>query len=135
MSDLSREKIWNIELVVNDIKKIPQTYNTILGDLFKDGTCQFMLRRKMNKLCKEGVIFKTVIPCTRFGKNIFYVRDKNYFILVESSRLGSDVYYFFDYKQISKFYIEVSDCYLLTNNVWKPIGKKIFFEGNVLKWI
>ncbi len=135
MTEVIRQKLWNIELVVDDIKQFPQTYKTILGDLCSDGTCQFVLRRKMNKLCKDGVVFKTTIPGTRFGQCIYYMPNKKYYILVEGGRIGSQTYCFFDYKRISQYYIEIKDCWHLDITKWINCGKKIFFEGNILKFI
>lgn len=131
-----QEKIWNIELVIKDIKEFPQTYDSILLGLRDSGTCQTILRRKLNKLCKEGLVFKTDIPGTRFGKVIFYCVPKNYHILVESGRVGSKVYCFFSYKRVSKMYLKVFRCWQLVDGIWVEKEKnKIFFEGDVLKWI
>lgn len=135
MSDDVRTKIYNISLVVEDIKKFPQTYKTILGSMCKDGTCQTILRRKLNILSKEGTIYKTSIPGTRFGQAIFYVIPKEYTILIEGDRAGSNVYCFFKGKQKSKFYFKMSPCWLLTKDGWLPMTEKIIFEGNVLKII
>ena len=131
-----REKISDIDIVVEDIKQFPQTYNSILKDLKTDGTCQTILRRKLNRLIKEGVICKTSIPGTRFGKALYYTIPKPYEILIEGTRLGSDVYVFFKYKKDGKFYIRVNNYWLLKGGEWVPYQiEKIFFEGNVLKWI
>lgn len=130
-----REKLYNIEMVVSDIKKSPQTYQTILQELESDGTCQFILRKKLNKLIKEGIICKTTISCTRFGKAIFYVLPKDYFILMVSSRLGSDVYFFYDYKKDGKFYIMVETLYKLNKHKWIKVKEKRFFEGDILNFI
>jgi len=135
MTDKIREKLWNIDLVIDEIKEFPQTYKTILQDQSDDGTCQFMLRRKLNKICKDGIICKTSIPGTRFGKSIFYTLPKTYHILIMSGRIGSDVYCFFKYKKLSKYYIEVQQCWKLEKGIWKKKGTQKFFEGNVLKWI
>lgn len=131
-----KEKLWNIELVINDIKKFPQTYCTILGDLVHDGTCQTILRRKLNKQQKYGKICKTNIPGTRFGKCIFYAFDKKYHIIVEANRIENQVYVFFEYKKISTFYIRLNKYWMLKNDKWKQFTKEcIIFEGNVLRFI
>jgi len=136
MSDKIRERIWDISLVLKDIKEMPQTYNTILKELSNDGTCQIILRRKLNKLLKYGNVFKTTIPGTRFGKVIYYSMPKNYHILVEASRLGSNVFCFYEYEKISKFYIKVCLYYNLEGYKWIKYKKiKTFFQGDVLKWI
>ena len=130
-----RRKVHNIELVVADIEKFPQTYNTILQGLKKDGTCQTILRRKLNRLCKEGIICKTSIPGTRFGKAIFFVNPKEYYILVEAGRMGSQVYCFFGYIQHSKYWLQLNDYWILKDGLWVKENAKMLFEGNVIKWI
>ena len=133
MMDDVTEKLREIYLVVEDIKKFPQTYNTILKDKCKDGTCQTILRRKLNKLCKEGVICKTSIPGTRFGKAIFYTFPKIYHVLVESSRIGSNVYCYFDFKRHGRYYIRINPYWELKKGRWVKYNKeKTVFEGNVL---
>lgn len=135
MMNKIKNKLYNIELIVEDIKKIPQTYQTILQELENDGTCQCILRRKINKLIKDGTVCKTTISCTRFGKAIFYVLPKDYFILMVSSRFGSDVYFFYNYRRDGKFYIIVEILYKLNKNKWTKIKEKRFFEGDILKFI
>jgi len=130
-----QEKVWNIELVVEDIKKFPQTYNTILGDEYKNNTFQTIIRRKLNKLCKSGEIFKTNIPGTRFGKLIFYHEPKDYHLLFEAGRVGSSVYCFFDYQKKGKFYIQIEEYWILKGGNWIPGKDKVIFGGNVLKWL
>lgn len=133
--DVIKNKVYNIELVVEEIKKFPQTYNTILREFSCNGTIQFILRRKLIKLCKDGTICKGAIPGTRFGMAIFYTVPKEYNILVEASRTGISVYCFFKYKRIDKFFIKSKDCWLLINDHWaKCRNPKTFFEGNVLRW-
>jgi len=136
MTDI-QEKLWNISLVVEDIKKFPQTYKTILQDKCHDGTCQIILRRKLNKLCKQGIVFVTNIPGTRFGEKIFYSFPKDYNILIMAGRIGSDVYCFFEYTKISMFYIKLTEHYWkLTDGRWeKHYNEKRLFQGNALKWI
>ena len=135
MIEDTKNKIYNIELVVKDIQNFPQTYETILSDCNNDGTCQVILRRKINKLIKLGVICKTSIPGTRFGKAIFYTLPKKYNILVEANRLENKVYCFFNFKRISHFWFVVDEPWLLKNNKWIKKDKKKFFDGNILKWI
>jgi len=128
-------KIYNIHLVLEEIKNFPQTYNTILGKEIDNGTLQLILRRKLNKLVKDGEVCCTGIPGTRFGKKIFYFIPKKYNILIEGSRIGSNVYVFFDYKKIGRFYIELEQYWELEKGIWtKKFDKKIF-EGNVLRWL
>lgn len=130
------DKLDNMDLVVEDIKKQPQTYSTILKDQVLNATFQFKLRRKVSNLCKQGIIFKTTIPGTRFGQVLLYCEPRPYKMLVETGRMGVNVYYFLEYEQISKFYIKVKKCCKLNNCEWTEcVEEKEFFEGNILKFI
>jgi hypothetical protein len=133
--DQIQHKVYNIELVIEDLKRVPQTYTTILGIHCLNGTLQFILRRKLNTLIKQGNVCKTSIPGTRFGKCIFYVIGKTYYILVEGTRIGSDVYYFYDYEKEGEFIIKPKQCWQLKHDIWEDVGNKSFHEGNVLKFI
>jgi hypothetical protein len=135
MEEDIKQKLWNIDKVVDDIKLQPQTYETILKQCKTDGTCQIILRRKLNRLCKDGIICKSLIPGTRFGKCLFYVNNKKYYILVESTRIGSVVYYFFDWQRAGNFYIKVTEIWRLNGTEWVEDEEKTFFEGNTLKFI
>ena len=130
-----QKKIWNIEIVVEEIKEVPQTYKTILKSLYYDMTSQVLLRRKMNTLCSDGVLCKTAIPGTRYGQSIFFYMPKKYQIIIEATRFGSDVYYFFEYEREGKLHIVVKECWKLKGSDWVKTKGRKFFEGSVLKWI
>jgi len=130
------EKIYNIDLVVEDIKKAPQTYNTILKEEVYNATFQFSLRRKINKLCQQGIIMKTTIPGTRFGQVLLYVEPRTYKMIVENTRVGVSVYYFFTYEKINKFYIKLMQYWELDGVNWiERNEEKTLFEGKILKFI
>lgn len=130
-----KDKIYNIQQVIEDIKKFPQTYNTILKHHTIDSTLQTILRRKLNTLCKDGIICKTNIPGTRFGAVIFYYYLKKYFILIVGGRVGSDVYCFFDYKRRGRYYLEIKKGWILKHKEWEDVEDISIFEGKILKWI
>lgn len=130
-----REKVYNVDLIIEDLKIHPHTYGTILTDeeVF-NATMQFLLRKKVNRLCKEGRIFKTTIPGTRYGQVILYIEPREYKILVESSRMGVNVYYFYKFDKPNKMYMRVEKCWILMGTFWKEVNEeKIFFEGHILK--
>lgn len=136
MTDEIRNKLWNINLLVDEIKQFPQTYKTILKECYSDGTCQLILRRKINKLCKKGVVCKTSIPGTRFGQAILYVIPKRYTVVVEAGRLKNKVYCYFSFDKISNYYIRLNEYWILNKYEWRKCSKEvIIFEGNVLKMI
>lgn len=128
-------KVYNIVSVVEDIKRAPQTYETILMSEFRNETLVTILRRKLNKLVKDGIICKASIPATRYSRVIFYALPKNYFILFESSRLGCKVFYCYEYVKKQKFYIHVDVYYELERGLWVEKYDKTFFEGKILMMI
>lgn len=131
-----KEKIQEIDFVVEDIKKQPQTYNTILKNEVYNTTCQFVLRKKLNRLIKQGVIFKTTIPGTRFGQVLLYIEPKEYNIVVENDRIGVNVYYFFSYEVVGTFKMRVTKYWVLENTDWvEKDDELILFEGKILKFI
>jgi len=130
------EKLYNIEMVVEEIKQFPHTYDTLLGECRKNGTYQQILRRKLQNLCNDGVVCKCVIPGTRFGKVIFFALPKTYFIAVESDLIGVNVYVFFKYVQSGKFNIILNEYWILNGDRWtKSTKEKVLFEGKILKMI
>jgi hypothetical protein len=127
------DKVYNIELVVEEIKKFPQTYNTILETSgLVNNTLQTILRRKLNKLCKQGIVYKTSIPGTRFGKVIFYHKDKEYIIFVVAGRVGSDVFVTFKTNKIENTIIQLDRCWILDRGLWREEENVRLHEGKVL---
>ena len=136
VNDNVKEKLSDIYLLVEEIKKFPQTYKTILKEHCKDSTLQLILRRKTSNLCKCGTLLKSSIPGTRYGEVILYVFPKKYNVLVEAGRIKNNVYCFFEFKKLSRYYVELNEYWLLNKTEWEKKNKKIvIFEGNVLKWI
>jgi len=135
MNNPIEHKIWNIDLVVEEIKRAPQTYETILQSESKNGTLLTILRRKLSKLVKDGVLCKTVIPATRYSRVIYYVLPKNYFILFESSRFGCDVFFFYKYVKKQRLYIFAESYFHLEHNKWEEKFGKSFYEGSILKMV
>ena len=133
----AREKVYNSDFILEELKTQPHTYATILTEEeVYNATMQFILRRKLNKLCQAGIIFKTTIPGTRYGQVILYIEPRPYKVIVESSRIGVDVYYFLEFTQISQFNIRVPKYWKLEGTVWAEKNEeKIFFEGKTLKMI
>ena len=132
----ARDKLYEIDYIVKDIKKFPQTYETILQEFVDDGTCQVILRRKLNNLVKEGVVCRMVIPGTRHGKVLFFTHPKKYHILVETSRIGNKTFVFFKYEKLGKKYIKLSEYWELGKSEWKKRTKdKVVYDEEVIKWI
>jgi hypothetical protein len=132
---MERSDLWDISNIVEQLKDFPQTYKSMLGEMYNDTTCQVLLRRKLNILVNEGEIFKTAIPGTRFGIALFYTCPKSYYILVEAERIGVNIFCFQKYSKEGRFWLIVHKAWQLKNNMWVECGFKKFFEGHILLFI
>lgn len=130
-----RERLYDESFLLSKLSVFPHTYKTLLRGFVGDGTAQVVLRRKINRLCREGKVCKCLVPSGRFGKALLYVFPKDYHVLVVPSRVrGADVVVFREYRQMSKFWIEVRKCWVLREPSWKGWGSKKFFLGSVIRW-
>jgi hypothetical protein len=134
-----RELIYDYNALVECIKNFPQTYKTILGKkFFSNSTFQFVLRTKLNKLIKEGLVCKATIPGTRFGQIIYYAPGKCYNIVIESSRTGKNaIYCFSSCQKNGRYYLRLKKYWLLDEYEWKESNGKeyVVFLGNCLQMI
>jgi hypothetical protein len=130
-----RDSVCDREKILEAVRKMPQTYRSLLGTCITDGTAQLIVRNKVNQMLRDGDLCRASIPGTPFGKALFYILPKKYTILVEAGRTGSEVFCFVKYEHIGNLRIEAKECQQLTGSNWKMVGDKGFFEGNVLLWI
>ena len=128
------EKVWDINLILEELKELPQTYDTLLyGN--KRLTLSTILRRKLNNLCKSGDIYKLIIPGTRFGKVLFYHPQRKYNITILANRTGqNDIYCFYEYTNMDRYRMVIQEYWELKNSQWINNKKElIIFKGHILK--
>jgi hypothetical protein len=131
-----KEMIFDIQKIEKNILDVPQTVGTILKQCKRNGTYQMILRRKLSNLWKEGKISKIVIPGTRKGLVIFTGNEKDYSIIVENTRIGVNIFYFFKHTLRNKFAVELNDYWKLENDYWvKHEDEVVISKGSILKWI
>lgn len=116
---LSREQVIKKIISEDDnifaeIKKQPQTYNTILKEFKDNGTFQQILRRRIARMLKEQRIWRLRIPWTRFGKALFVTPNHTYKILISPQTTKVFVYYMFGFEQ--------TDDELILKNYWELSG-------------
>ena len=134
--DQIRNIVHNKCVAEEEIEKGPQTYKTLLKQCYCNKTWQAIIRRKLNNSWKEGVVLKAVIPGTRFGTVVFTSKNKQYNIIVESSRIGVNIYYFFKHKWKNEFVLQLKEYWKLEKDKWvKYDDEKVISKGSILKWI
>jgi len=128
--------VHNKYLAEEEIEKGPQTYKTLLKQCKTNLTWQMILRRKLNNSWKEGVISKVIIPGTRFGVVVYTSNNKKYNLLVEDSRVGVNIYYFFKYIWKNEFVLNLQEYWKLEKDEWiKHENEKTISKGSILKWV
>lgn len=131
-----QEIVHNQDKIEAEIEKGPQTYKTLLKQFKKNLTWQYILRRKLNNSWKDGYVSKVIIPGTRFGAVIFTSNNKKYNIVVEDSRIGVNIYYFFESEWKNEFVLQLTEYWKLENDVWvKHYDGKTISKGSILKWV
>jgi hypothetical protein len=128
--------------IIEGLRKSPHTYNTLIGDCGSNNTTMHtILRRRLNLLCKEGLVFKMSIPGTRSGQMLFYTMPKSYYILVEDIHIGSRTFYFEKFKRIKQEEhfevkkIHVDKCWALKRDKWEEQPGREFSEFSILLFI
>ena len=102
----------------------------------KNLTWQMILRRKLNNSWKDGYISKVIIPGTRFGEVVYTSNNKQYNLLVEDSRLGVNIYYFFEHEWKNDFVLQLNKYWKLEKDYWvKHYDGKTISKGSILKWV
>jgi hypothetical protein len=102
---------YNIEDVVT---QAPQTYNTILQHLHKNGTLLVILKRRISRLKKQGRLLMTRIPGTRFGMCLFMSPKHEYKVLILHTTIKVRVFYMYDFK--------TTDKEVILENYWELTG-------------
>lgn len=135
MTDIE-ECIYDISILLSRLRECPGTYETMLGKDGDNTTYKKILTRKLNACHRLGMVFKSVIPGTRFGKVIFYCLPKKYSIVTIAGRARNKTIYFNDSKKLNKYYIQVEEYHELDGSEWKKHNEKlVFFQGELLKWL
>ena len=119
--------------LLESLKTVPQTYKTILAELYGYTSASRSLRRKLNVLFRRGDVCRTLIPGTAFGKILFYVLDKTYTIFFVRYMLHVYVYYCDIYVEDS-LYVYLKKPYLLQGS-WVEFEDIKLDKENIIKVI
>lgn len=119
----------DMDRIVKDLKQRPQTYTTLLGQIWHNCTQQTKIRRKLTKLCNEGVLYRTLLS---FNKLLFYHPEKTYTLFFEQHELKVVTYYAYEYTE-DPLYVHVRAPYKLCETSWEQIGDIVLDKEKLLK--
>lgn len=114
------------------MRESPQTYKTILGEIYSStDTRARILRRKLNKDFYSGFVSKCIVPGIG-TKCMFYPIDKSYTIFIVSGFPTPDVYYCYDYKSDTNT-ILLKSAWILEDTQWRSVGDVIIRRDKLKK--
>lgn len=111
------------EEFIKKLKMQPQTYKTILGKDFDNrNTITNNVRKKLNSLVNYQFVCVGVLDGTRFGERIFYVNDKNYFIVITRHQQKFGYFYCNDILEFGEDKLVLENAYKLNYDSWVNIN-------------
>ena len=114
--------------------KRPETYRTLLGDMYGRNTATVIMKRKVLRNIKRGEIGSLRLSGTRGGEILFYHIDKKYTIVISVNHMVFNYFYCLSCKKIDRANVCLIDVYRLENNKWKNVGDEHeIFIGNIVK--
>lgn len=120
---------------IDGLRDQPETYKTILKDLFDNkNTLTNVVRKKIGKMVKFGFITYGVLDGTRFGERIFYNPQKKYFIFITYDKTFFKYYYCFNIYDIDDFKIMLSNAFILNHSNWDKVGDIYIDKKVVWRW-
>lgn len=119
----------DIDTIIERMKKQPQTYTTLLGQTWNNNTSQTRIRRKLSRMCNEGIIYRVLIS---LQKILFYHPDKTYTLFFQQTGLIVKTYYCFQYTEDSG-YVYLKEPYLLCGMSWEKQDSITIDKEKLLK--
>lgn len=113
--------------ILEMLEESPHTYNTILKEAWCNSTRHNKMRRKLNKLFKYGMVYKTLISLSRI---MFYLPEKEYTIFFTIS----NVYYTREFTETA-INVMLQPAYKLEGVDWVDIGELKLNKDNLMKVI
>jgi hypothetical protein len=108
---------------IKKLKMQPQTYKTILGSDFDNrNTITNIVRKKLNSLVNYRFVCVGVLDGTRFGERIFYVLDKNYFIVIIRHHQKFGYFYCNDILEFDEDKLVLENAYKLNYDTWVGVN-------------
>jgi hypothetical protein len=128
--------LGDFRLVVQKVKEFPQTKRTLLGEYVSDLSIDRSFTRKVSSAIEMGHMYKTTNFGSRFSKTVYYGLPKSYSILILSTRIGSTMYYFYDYEVLNEDKIKLTTYWELVKDGWNKVTEPtVIHSGQVLRWI
>lgn len=121
--------------VLTSLKNRPETYETILKEGFDNrNTATNWVRNQFSNWCyKWDLIGYGVLDGTRFGKKIFYSKEKEYLIVI--TRIKNTFQYFYcDMVEEKDDMLILTKCYRLDKYNWEEMGDYGIQRNDLIRW-
>lgn len=118
------------------LKKRPETYRSLLGDRYGRNSTTVIVRRKILRGVKRGLINRAYLNGSRGGECLFFTVDKTFNILITSEHRDFHYYVAEKIEKKDKVTICAYNIQELVDMVWKDRGDGFcIFVGNIVKMV
>ena len=121
--------------IIKKLSRHPETYKSLLGDLYGRNTLTVIVRKKILRNIRSGCLGRMGLVGTRGSSVLFYACDKKYIIIIICEHRDFKYYVCTEIKKINKTTVELVNTDELVDDKWKKIGDVIIFKSNVIKVI
>jgi hypothetical protein len=119
----------------------PFTFKMILADDYGNNTITHKYSKVINEMLKNRILDKINLQGVRCRENLFYLRDKKYYIVICCSYAGFIAkysYYFCDqiriinYSLVTESYSIITQAYELQDQTWQQVGDKLINNNELM---
>jgi hypothetical protein len=120
----------------NSLLKSPETYRTLLGEKYGRNTETIILRKKILRNVKKGIIGRTFLNGSRGRESLIFNLDKEYLIVIINKDRTYRYFYCQEIDKINDNDIRLVECSELLNDKWKNNKESMIVKTwNVIKCI
>ena len=111
----------------------PESYKTILGNFYGRNTTTVIMRKKILRGIRNGILGRLYVLGTRGGERIIFNMNKSYSIIIISPNRGEFNYYVCQkIEKIDDNNIKLIECKELLDNKWSEIIPEININPNMV---
>lgn len=117
------------------LKTRPETYETLLKENFDNrNTLTNLLRNKFSIWVRFHFVMCGVLEGSRFGKKVFFHKDKPYTIVILRVKSIFSYHYCSDIEEIGENELLLKTSYKLETHNWVGPEDKMISRGEMIKW-
>jgi hypothetical protein len=123
------------EKLFERILKHPETYKSLLKDMYGRNSITIEYKRKIYQGIKYGILHRISLNGSRGSKCLITHKDKKHTIVIEIQHLDFNYYCCEKIEEDIESILKLKNCEKLVNEEWVNIGNIEIYSGNIIKVI